>query len=119
MFVDNAISGSVPFKIDSDIKEKWVCALRSGEYNQTQSQLHNSITGGYCCLGVLAKLTGMQMDINGHGIVNEHGVGEGYGPLRAIIGSEKIIETLWMMNDGHGNRSHSFNEIADFIETNL
>ena len=30
----------------------WLKALRSGEYIQTASALHNSETGGFCCLGV-------------------------------------------------------------------
>ena len=37
-----------------EIKEKWVAALRSGEYKQTKGYLHNE--EGYCCLGVLANL---------------------------------------------------------------
>lgn len=37
----------------ADMK-KWVKALRSGEYKQTQSQLHDDT--GFCCLGVLCDL---------------------------------------------------------------
>lgn len=37
-----------------DIKEQWVAALRSGEFNQARRYL--SIDGGYCCLGVLCEL---------------------------------------------------------------
>jgi hypothetical protein len=35
------------------IKEKWVAALRSGEYKQTKGYLRNK--KGYCCLGVLTN----------------------------------------------------------------
>ena len=35
------------------IKEKWLKALRSGEYKKARGVLHNPITGGHCCLGVL------------------------------------------------------------------
>ena len=37
-----------------EIKEKWVAALRSGEYQQTTEVLHDD--NGFCCLGVLTEL---------------------------------------------------------------
>jgi len=36
------------------VKEKWLKALRSGEYKQTKGQLKDE--KGYCCLGVLCEL---------------------------------------------------------------
>lgn len=41
-----------------EIKEMWVTALRSEEYEQGQSYLHQSYPTGdrYCCLGVLTDL---------------------------------------------------------------
>lgn len=36
------------------IKQKWLDALRSGEYEQCESNLHKN--GGFCCLGVLTDL---------------------------------------------------------------
>jgi hypothetical protein len=40
--------------MDEIIKEKWVAALRSGEYKQGTCQLRNGST--FCCLGVLCDL---------------------------------------------------------------
>lgn len=37
-----------------DIKAKWVEALRSGKYKQSQSVLRGA--SGFCCLGVLCDL---------------------------------------------------------------
>jgi hypothetical protein len=37
-----------------EVMEKWVKALRSGEYNQTKNFLCTD--AGYCCLGVLTDL---------------------------------------------------------------
>jgi hypothetical protein len=37
-----------------EIKEKWVAALRSGEYQQTRSTLRDGT--GFCCLGVLTDI---------------------------------------------------------------
>lgn len=38
----------------NDNARKWIEALRSGKYNQTQSRLHDN--DGYCCLGVACDL---------------------------------------------------------------
>lgn len=38
------------------IAEKWVKALRSGKYKQAIGKL-KSVTGGYCCLGVLCNIS--------------------------------------------------------------
>lgn len=40
--------------MNTQIKEKWVNALRSGEYPQIQGNLRSP--DGYCCLGVLCDL---------------------------------------------------------------
>jgi hypothetical protein len=40
------------------VKDLWVAALRSGEYKQTQTVLHDG--DGYCCLGVLCRVLGKQ-----------------------------------------------------------
>ncbi len=40
--------------MNTTIKQKWVEALRSGEYKQTKSKLHDD--EGFCCLGVLCDL---------------------------------------------------------------
>ena len=37
-----------------NIKEKWIAALRSGEYKQGRKHLNNN--GAYCCLGVLCEV---------------------------------------------------------------
>jgi hypothetical protein len=34
----------------------WVDALRSGEFQQGTGALHNTETGGYCCLGVACEV---------------------------------------------------------------
>lgn len=48
--------------------EKWLAALRSGEYKQAKRTLYDLEDGGYCCLGVLQHcLTGdVQRDSMGN-----------------------------------------------------
>ena len=40
--------------MNSQVKEKWIAALRSGEYEQGKNKLRGS--EGFCCLGVLCDL---------------------------------------------------------------
>jgi len=41
--------------MNSEVKAKWLEALRGGEYKQTRYTLR-SCSGGFCCLGVLSDL---------------------------------------------------------------
>jgi len=50
-------------KMNPEVKKKWLTALRSGEYEQTQGRLYrsqptatNSRPAGFCCLGVLCHV---------------------------------------------------------------
>lgn len=40
--------------MNTQVKEKWIAALRSGEYEQGQQRLRGR--DGFCCLGVLCDL---------------------------------------------------------------
>lgn len=40
--------------------EKWLDALRSGDYKQGQYQLYNDLNDTYCCLGVLCDVAGLR-----------------------------------------------------------
>ncbi|WP_159795740.1 hypothetical protein [Puerhibacterium puerhi] len=44
-------------KLDPEAKEKWLKALRSGEYVQAKNKLNDG-AGGFCCLGVLCDISG-------------------------------------------------------------
>ena len=47
--------------MNSEVKEKWLNALRSEEYKQTQRNLKTD--EGYCCLGVLCDLYAKEMNV--------------------------------------------------------
>lgn len=40
--------------MNPEVKEKWLAALRSGDYTQTRTALYKD--GSYCCLGVLCEI---------------------------------------------------------------
>lgn len=108
--------------------QKWVEALKSGEYSQTTDYLCND--GGFCCLGVACEVflkeTGLPLkkypnpsdigfDENLYSVpeVKEWlGLAGGEG---RFVNEFKGRLTLTTLNDDEGL---SFKEIAEFIETN-
>ena len=116
--------------MDQQLKEKWVSALRSGEYQQTDGHLKVSglLRGqsedkiSMCCLGVLCDVAGLEWFTDNGGMTfypedNRSGEGELYTPLRERFGlSEDAHGTLIGLNDTEGA---NFHEIADWIEENL
>lgn len=124
--------------MNKDVKEKWVRALRSGEYEQTGGALAKPTDLGginYCCLGVLCELAVAE------GVVTRHMTNPisrmayiNYGNRRetqelpdeviewaGLIGRDPSIQdgdepsSLAFANDGGMN----FDQIADLIEEQL
>lgn len=102
------------------MKQRWVSALRSGEYEQGRGTFRQD--NKYCCLGVLAEIDG-QLEENGS--LKDHPYSDSYFPdflseyygLNGMYIDGRIIQNvLVQMNDVFLN---SFNEIADWIEKNL
>jgi hypothetical protein len=101
------------------IKQKWLKALRSGEFKQAQGQLRDK--GAYCCLGVLCKVQSIPITRNGLGIperVKSRGKYPSgpfnYGVIWDLITEDKARALASLNDDGK-----SFPEIADYIEKNL
>lgn len=127
-------------KLDPKFKKKWVAALRSGKYKQTQGALRKAFgpgeSGGYCCLGVACDL----INPKGWGNQDYGASGINYTPLDSLgrknpkldlrassslmpeslqkkIGlSFEAMEELAHMNDSGGC---SFKVIATHIEKKL
>lgn len=115
--------------MNSTIKQRWVAALRSGEYAQGKSVLRNQ-DNQYCCLGVLTDLYAKEFNIswkydddnNSYALTNE-----AFGSSTYLIPSviqwaelssfNPIVQdfTLSYMNDS----GKTFEEIADAIEKYL
>lgn len=120
--------------MNDDVKEKWVKALRSGEYEAGRQALRTN-SERYCCLGVLCDLAtqefeGAEWEPNTTRYVFVHGdsADEGYLPETTqewagidAEGSGISVEgqpytTLADLNDGAG---YSFDDIATIIEEQL
>jgi hypothetical protein len=88
------------------IKSKWLEALRSGRYRQSRNALFSD--RGYCCLGVLARITSPKAKR----CSLEY-------PPDTLVSQYQQTE-LANLNDGFGGQTpHDFKQIADYIEANL
>lgn len=117
-----------------DIKEKWVAALRSGEYKQGKDALMRETEEGqeFCCLGVLCDLavqSGLPVELGQTGLYDPratYDLEEGHLPRsvrewaglddrdpRVRVGSS--TRSLSSLND----RGTSFRDIARLIEEQL
>jgi hypothetical protein len=114
--------------MDSDIKERWVAALRSGQYEQGVGYLTYKLedeVNRYCCLGVLCDILSDESDLftKSYDPSKSHltKYGDSFYELNFSqqdflkIGLSEIAPLVYM-NDTDGK---SFNEIADFIEETL
>lgn len=63
--------------MNKEVKDQWVTALRSGEYEQGRSQLQTS-DGKFCCLGVLCEVA-VKAGVLKPPVKDEHG-NVHYGP---------------------------------------
>lgn len=130
----------------ADLKQKWVEALRSGEYEQADGALHDARKNSYCCLGVLCVVVGAKFaeftreaDDSDFGadhfsnvpVLNDRLLSSGEDNELTGEWCEEIglpdQGDLIELNDGVGadensprfKRRHSFTEIADWIEANI
>lgn len=118
------------FKVDKKDIKKWVKALRSGEYKQTNYTLQDK--RGFCCLGVACKLFVPE---------DKQALSPGTGELYGDTPTEQVFAPRWLkdisvdmlhktgerlvtLNDGAtvsrssycGVPSLTFDEIADVLE---
>lgn len=112
-----------PSKMDGDLLDKWVTALRSEDYGQCTGNL-SDLNGSYCCLGVLAEINGMDMGKNVEGLMDVLGAplaaaaaaaGTEASSAPAVVQAnlpEITATSLAELNDG----GYSFAQIADMLE---
>lgn len=112
MIIESVLDAKLP----KDFKDKWVTALRSGKYKQTDAVIHNSLTDSYCCLGVACRIAYPERDLREYSVITE---GE-FDLVPVVIQGQSIdnivVRHLTSMND---TEKKTFAEIADWIEGNL
>jgi len=116
-------------KLPKRFKDKWVKALRSGEYKQGTGFLYDSYKDCYCCLGVAGALCEVPFHALDHiglygGDFKDDFTKEDLKKLpKLLIGSNEsedrdysiVIEKLTKMNDN----GKSFKQIAGYIDRYL
>jgi len=133
-------------KLKKDVKEKWLKALRSGNYKQGEINLNNN-NNTFCCLGVLCDIYIKENNLIWNDNAGSTGVKSIYTSahtlpkiiimwayddesfnledtidksLDYLTGGITLINdkpvTLWMLND---NLNKTFDEIADIIEDQM
>lgn len=106
--------GSFGTKMNSEVKQKWIDALRSEEYEQGTKLLHYS--NKFCCLGVLCDISNLSKwknALNGESYYYMHD--NTYLPEEVMVYADisfDMTEELARMND----TGYTFNQIADYIE---
>jgi hypothetical protein len=111
-------------KMDPQLKEKWLGALRSGAYAQTKNRLR-SPENGFCCLGVVCNV--LNHDGWNETIRPNHGdPGYDWGSHGTGMVGEDLDRTLGLplgtartLSDMNDNKDATFTQIADWIEANL
>jgi hypothetical protein len=115
-------------KLSKRFKDKWVKALRSGDYKQTQSTLYDG-KDGYCCLGVGAIVCGVpKHKLLNIGLLNNKynsDLVKEYKIPKQIVGESDpydedyniIVDKLSTFNDT--DEGKSFKWIASYIERYL
>jgi hypothetical protein len=109
--------------MNPEIKQKWVAALRSGEYKQTTGHLRDET--GFCCLGVLCDLHAKENNgqwEDGHYLSTKDVLPDTVEKWAGVLGpSPEVMEDddkksmLSELNDG----GMTFARIADLIEEQL
>lgn len=114
--------------MNKELKQKWLAALRSGEYKQGEGKLYNPLDNSYCCLGVLCDLVrdpkeDWQKCENQYMItINDIEIGQngwamsfGDGPIPDGFPLAWHQKRIAVRNDD----GQTFEQIADWIDENL
>jgi len=119
-----------------DFLPKLIAALRSGTYSKATGALQRlpreGVTGGFCCLGVLCEIAGIEADKTSSGVegltnaVYEGNTGVLPDRLAAAIDvsahgdfqqpvkfNDRTFDSLVQLNDRHDT---TFDDIADVLE---
>ena len=115
------------------LKEKWIQALKSGNYKQGTGNLYNIRDNSYCCLGVLGSLC----NISNTDLIHRSFIRNNYGDSQydhscpkdsdklypsafkkdfTDLSKENLAFILSNMND---IEKKSFKEISDYIEKEI
>ncbi len=110
-------------KLPKEFKDKWVKALRSGDYEQGRERLISEDKCTYCCFGVSCIISGFtKLEIYGYSIIDRRLQEKNklaFDKIPSLLHDTdkywKIINFLTEKNDAYV----SFKDIANWIEKYL
>lgn len=112
--------------MNRELVEKWVAALRSGEYKQTTGCLRD--IGLYCCIGVSYNIhdkCNWDLDFEEEQYLEtetlpryiEDDYGSNVEVIHPITGTKQRLK--YILSDLNDYRNYNFSQIADYIEATL
>lgn len=107
------------YSLPKNFATKWLAALRSGEYQQAQSELYNIDSKGYCCLGVALAISGYNLTKNRDAATCGWPADAYRNPrIPKTLWSDDGDSLAWYVADMNDN-GKTFEQIADWIEENV
>jgi hypothetical protein len=114
--------------LTSKQKSEWIAALRSGKFKQGRNKLFDECNNSYCCLGVLAKINGLDVSTEllteeHHESIQLHDWSESFSYKGVNMGNFKTmnierIRSYLSLGEANDN-GVPFLEIADHLEKHL
>ncbi len=97
----------------SKIKEKWVAALRSGKYKQGGGQL-KTLSGTYCCLGVLCDLHSKSLKKKGFKFSkNGQYLGDAHVLSRTVMNWAGLVDDCGdLKKETNGKKTKLYNQVS-------
>lgn len=107
------------YRLPKEFAEKWIQALRSGNYKRGRGRLYNESKNNYCCLGVACSILGVEDNL-----LNEYSATSDICirdlELEKVFPEEltdsNLMGELIVLND---LEMYSFDKISDWIEKNV
>lgn len=106
------------YQLPKEFVNKWIKALRSGEFQQDTTAGQLSYNGCYCVLGVACVANGIPISDDGLDTVDKDGEPVNYDELKRVmqVQDTNFINVIYRLNDG---KKLSFKQLADWIEQNV
>ena len=109
-------------KLDPKFKAKWVKALRSGRYKQTDNTLREINSKGesrYCCLGVACNIIDRKAWRTDFAFADDYHLAWGKYPSNETRHLKFVTSAVGSKHSQMNDSGSTFKDIADWIDKNL
>jgi len=101
--------------MNQEIKDKWLDALKSGNYVQGTGRL--KCKEKHCCLGVLGEVLGLEIDSGGMSFVGEKCDSKFPYPALSPFLEEEDQRELYIENDSKPEGLKDYSNVIPLIES--